>query len=81
MYHGVRTGCLIAILNQNAYMHEQITKEFEGTKYLYDKVLTSKCTHMSDVGSRPLRNLHLDENSYIAPRLLPIAKKMMFENE
>ncbi len=29
-------GCLIAILRQNAYMHEQITKEFEGRRYLYE---------------------------------------------
>ena len=26
VHHGVRIGCLIAILRQNAYMHEQITK-------------------------------------------------------
>ncbi len=25
VHHGVRIGCLIAILRQNAYMHEQIT--------------------------------------------------------
>ncbi len=36
VYHGVRIGCLIAILRQNEYMHEQITKEFEGRKYLYE---------------------------------------------
>ncbi len=34
--HGVRIGCLIAILWQNAYMHEQIIKEFDGRKYLYE---------------------------------------------
>ncbi len=31
-----RICCLIAILRQNAYMHEQMTKEFEGRKYLYE---------------------------------------------
>ncbi len=36
VHHGVRIGCLIAILRQNAYMHEQITKEFDGRKYLYE---------------------------------------------
>ncbi len=35
-HHGVRIGCLIAILRQNAYMHEQITKEFEGRKHMYE---------------------------------------------
>ncbi len=35
-HHGVRIGCLIAIFRQNAYMHEQITKEFVGRRYLYE---------------------------------------------
>ena len=35
-HNDVRIGCLIAILRQNAYMHEQITKEFERRKYLYE---------------------------------------------
>ncbi len=50
VHHGVRTGCLIAILTQNSYMLEQITKEFEGRKYLYEctpfgYVSLWSCTH------------------------------------
>ncbi len=30
VHHGVCTGCLIAILRQNPYMHEQITKQIWG---------------------------------------------------
>ncbi len=36
VHHGVRTERPIAILRQNAYMHEQITKEYQGRKYLYE---------------------------------------------
>ena len=31
---GVRIECIIAILMQKAYMHEQVTKEFAKGKYL-----------------------------------------------
>ncbi len=53
LHHSVRFGCLIAILGQNAYMHEQKTKEFEGRKYLYE------CTPFGDV------SLCIDEKQYI----------------
>ncbi len=36
VHHGVHIGCLMALLRQNAYRYEQITKEFEPRKYLYE---------------------------------------------
>ncbi len=36
IHHGVCIECLIAILRQNAYMHEQITKYLERRMYLYE---------------------------------------------
>ncbi len=44
--------CLIAILRKNAYMymHEQITKEFEMRKYLYE------CTPFGYINLRNRRN-------------------------
>ncbi len=45
---GVCNECLISNLRQNEYMHEQITKEFEGQKYLY------KCTPFGYVLEPPV---------------------------
>ncbi len=51
--HGVCIGCLIAILRQNAYMHEQMTKEFEGRKFLYECTPFGYVNHVQGMVQKP----------------------------